>query len=167
MSLAHKEEDAPSIHSLAREARADGVEVSVAIDRVMARLTASPELLRTIVRDAVLFAATEAAKLTVRSDRSRIIQMTTATGRNGVFALANGMTAALLDMPIAGGVRLRDARRDQVAAASEFYSRQAQDMSHKGRWFALIAQSVPEGRVVGDVLTDARAAELFNEARHG
>lgn len=79
-----------------------------------------------------------------------------------VVHLASG---TLLMFPLPGGKRLADAKREEIAAAAEFYGRQASDMGAKARWLRLIAQSLPDGKVVGEVLTDERLRELQDEAR--
>lgn len=74
-------------------------------------------------------------------------------------------TGTLKMFPLPGGKRLGQATREEIVAASEFYARQAGDMSHKARWLQLVGQSVPAGRTVAEALTDERLAELQSEAR--
>lgn len=84
--------------------------------------------------------------------------------RARVVALGRGTVASLLDFPLPGGMKLRDAKRSDVVSAHEFYATQARDMDGKARWLRLIAQSVPEDRRVGDVLTADRLESLQQEA---
>lgn len=84
------------------------------------------------------------------------------TGSARVVQLAAGN---LLMFPLPGGKKLGEATRKDISAASEFYSKQAGDMGHKARWLQLIAQSVPSGKTVNDVLTDKRLRELQREAK--
>lgn len=81
-----------------------------------------------------------------------------------VVQLAAG---TLLMFPLPGGKRLAEATREEIAAAAEFYERQAGDMATKGRWLRLVAQSIPGKKTVGDVLTDQRLRDLQEEARRG
>ena len=74
-------------------------------------------------------------------------------------------TGTLRMFPLPGGKRLGEATRQEIAEAAHFYERQAGDMAHKARWLQLVAQSVPDGRSAGEVLTDQRLAELQAEAR--
>jgi hypothetical protein len=83
--------------------------------------------------------------------------------REGVVALA---TSNLLLFPLPGGQRLGEASRADVAGASDFYGKQAKDMSHKSRWLTLIAQSLGDGEKVSDKFTEERLAELKREAEH-
>lgn len=70
----------------------------------------------------------------------------------------------LLAFPLLGGRHLGEAQREEVAAAAEFYATQAGDMATKARWLQLIAQSLPKGRKVADVLTEERLRELREAA---
>lgn len=80
-----------------------------------------------------------------------------------VVSLAAG---TLLMFPLPGGKALGQATRTEIAAAAEFYGRQAADMGSKSRWLQLIAQSVPDGKTVSDVLSDKRLRELQREAQN-
>lgn len=79
-----------------------------------------------------------------------------------VVYLAKGNLAMF---PLPGGKPLGEATREEVADAAAFYSRQSADMGAKARWLSLIAQSLPAGRTVAEVLTDERLTELQAEAR--
>jgi hypothetical protein len=81
--------------------------------------------------------------------------------------LAEAISSCLLDMPLAGGKKLRDAGRAEIMAQIERYEKQAGNMAHKARWLRLVLQSLPEGKLVGKVITEKRALELFEEARNG
>lgn len=84
------------------------------------------------------------------------------SGSGRVVHLAKG---TLLMFPLPGGKPLGNANRSDLATAESFYSSQAADMGHKARWLQLIAQSVPLGKVVSDVLSDDRLRELQELAR--
>lgn len=89
------------------------------------------------------------AQVDVKAQADRVVQL--AAGTLAMF-------------PLPGGQRLGEATREEISTAAEFYGRQAADMGVKARWLRLIAQSVPDGRKVGDVLSDARLRELQMEA---
>jgi hypothetical protein len=163
---ARSADDTPTLFDLARDTlrRADG-DTTVATDRLTKRLLKDRDLLETIIRAAVAAAVETTVEHSMRSRRESIMRTTTVPGRSGVFALASGVTFALLDMPLANGVKLRAATREQVTAQAQMYDAKARDMGHKARWLELIAQAVPDGKIVGDVLTDARAAELWSEVK--
>lgn len=73
-------------------------------------------------------------------------------------------TGTLKMFPLPGGKRLGEATREEIAAAADFYARQAGDMAHKARWLQLVGQSIPAGKTAGECLTDERLAELQKEA---
>lgn len=156
-----------TIARLAREALSatDG-NVRRATDALVERMAGDANLLREVIRAAVTDAVNLRVQAAHRHNRAAILRVTTG-GRAGVEALAAGLTAAILDMPLARGVKLRDATREEVVEQAERYAAQASDMGHKARWLRLIAQAVPAGKRVGEVMTDERAAELHAEARHG
>ena len=54
-----------------------------------------------------------------------------------------------------------------IAEAEGLYRAQADDMAHKGRWLALIAQGLPADQKVSAVYDDARLRDLQKEAANG
>ena len=59
---------------------------------------------------------------------------------------------SLLDFPLPGGKRLRDATRADLEAAANFYRQQAKDMANKADWLEAIAAKVGKKKV-GSVLS--------------
>jgi len=86
---------------------------------------------------------------------------TRVTGAHRVVQLAAGN---LLTFPLPGGKKLREATRADISKAADFYASQSDDMAVKARWLRLVLQSVPDGKKVGDVLSDERLRELQREA---
>jgi hypothetical protein len=159
-------DDAPeTLAQLARAAlrKADG-NTTTATATLTRRLLRSPAVLRTVIEAAVLDAVQYRVEAAMRTDRAQILRVTT-SGRGAVVALANGISRAILDMPLANGLRLRDALREQVIEQADRYAAIAEDTGHKARWLTLIGQSMPAKKTVGQVMTDERAAELYEEAR--
>ena len=148
---------------LAREALAmNGGDTDLAVAALVERLSNDSRLLRAIVRDAVKDAIVVRVEMAMRNTRAAILKTTTG-GRGAVVALASGISRALLDMPLANGLPLRNATRAQVLEQADRYAATAKDATHKAKWLQAIAQSVPDGKRVGDVMNDERAAELFRE----
>jgi hypothetical protein len=83
----------------------------------------------------------------------------------GAFRVVQLAAGTLLMFPLPGGKKLGEATREEISAATSFYDSQAGDMAHKARWLRLVAQSVPDGKTVGEVMTDARLRELQEAAR--
>lgn len=73
----------------------------------------------------------------------------------------------LLMFPLPGGKKLGEATRSEISSAANFYEKQSGDMAVKARWLRLVAQSLPSGQTVKDVLTDKRLRELQTEAKRG
>lgn len=153
----------PTLSTLVREElrRSDDL-IAPAVEALVAMLRGNRALLATVVEAAVRDAVEYRTQHAMRTDRARIIhQVKAAQQRGNVIALANGIAASILDMPLAGGVRLRDCSRELVQREATRFGRLADDCGHKARFLARIAQSVPEGKAVGDVVSDARALELW------
>jgi len=163
MNAHAKVETEITLGSLAREALVShSGRTPDAVDAILARITNDANLLRRLIRSAVEDAIKYRVEMAMRNDRQSIIRATTGT-RGAVVALANGLSRALLDMPLANGLPLREATRAQVLAQAEGYNKTAMDATHKAKWLQAIAQSVPDGKRVGDVMDDERAAELYRE----
>ncbi len=136
--------------------------VAAAVADLVTSLQRDATMLRAVIQGAVNDAVTYRVQHEIRDRRSTIIaQHARQEQRGTVVALAAGITASLLDMPLAGGMKLRDADRDAVLDQSRRYEAISSDTGRKARWLALIGQSVPAGRTVGDVVTEERAADLW------
>lgn len=160
-----------TLSQLAREVltEADG-DTETASEALTNRLLEDRSLLQSVISQAVADAVAYRVRYSMRSERAWIVRQATRPpaapshgSKDDVIALAKGLAASLLDMPLARGVRLRDATREQVQEQADMYAAQASDMGHKARWLNLIAQAIPADSTVGDVLTDARATELWKE----
>lgn len=166
-SAAHKASAAeqPTLSLLARQALAEcGGNTEVAASVITADLMADRKLLRSVIESAIADAVAYRVEHSMRSHRATVISRATAPGKSGVIALAKGISASLLDMPLANGVKLRDASRKQVMEQAHRYAALARDTGHKARWLTLIGQSIPSDKTVGEVLSDERATELWHAA---
>lgn len=158
-----------TLAALAREEmkRVDG-NVAEARAALMKRLR-SKDLLAVIVDRAISDAVSEAIGLAKRSERVAVILGRTKRGMKPGNIRVKGVGAAyqrmLLDLPLASGRRLRDATGLEVRENADRYLVQGSTMLHTGRWLARIHQLVPADSVVGDVLTEDRAKELYDEER--
>jgi len=180
MTLAAEKHESSTIAlgALAREAleEVDG-NTEKAVSRLLYQLKNNPQLLKKIIEAAVHDAVYHRVQYNIRHNRTSIERsidrqnaaqtINRKRDKDRVVALAEVVSSTLLDMPIAGGKKLRDASRAEVVAQIERYEKQAGTMSHRARWLRLVLQSVPEGKRVGKVITEQRALELFEEARNG
>lgn len=80
-----------------------------------------------------------------------------------VAALATG---TLMMFPLMGGVRLRDATRQQVSDTAQMYADKASDMAWKSRWLGLVAAKMgdDETKKVVDIISESELNELKAEA---
>lgn len=121
------------------------------------------------VRAAVIGAAiSEAARYAVgaamRQDRRAIWHGHAPRAKTRVSALAGGLARSLMDFPLAGGLRLADATREEVAAQADLYAAARDDAARKARWLSAIASALPEGARVRDALSEDQVAALHREA---
>ena len=66
----------------------------------------------------------------------------------------------LMDFILPNGIRLGEARRDEVMAATDFYRKQASDMSYKARWLEAIADKVEGKKMVKSCLSESDLMKL-------
>ena len=157
-----------TLSAMAREALDDADnDVAKASEALKARLLTRPEVLDRIITEVVSVAVSTRVGGAMRSERRAIIlgsmRQIGGGGRDAVRALSAVVGRSILDFPLAGGVRLRDATREQVIEQAALYERFAADQAHKARWLNAIAADVPPGAVVGTAITEARAAALLEE----
>lgn len=167
-ATAQNQDDELTIPSTARHAleTASG-DVVKATEIMAARVAKDPTLYRHLMDPLVKNACYDAISQQCHRERRAIWhakQPTTEAARGRILALAGGTAATLMDFPLPGGMRLAAATRADVTAAAEFYGKQSKDMSGKAKWLQLIAQHVPAKKTVNEVMTDARLAELREEA---
>lgn len=159
----HEDEEV-SLRSIARQALRDNDgRTKEAIQTVVERLQADKRLMREVVAQAVVVAATELVNHHMHEER-RAVMVSAARARDGVMALANGIKFSILDFTLDGGVKLRDATPDQVNKSADRYESIGRDVGQKARWLRLIVKGVPQGKRVGEVVSEKRAQELFDEA---
>jgi|HigsolmetaAR206D_1030411.scaffolds.fasta_scaffold08616_2 hypothetical protein len=164
-----KPERRASLPTLAREALKDaGGDVAVAVEALIRTLTSDPAMLRSVVTEAVRTAVEVHVAASMRHDRKTITQsVRTGATRQSIEALASGMAVAMLNFPLANGLRLRDATLDDVTKQADRYEAFAADNSHKARWLRRIAAELPSGAKVGEVMTEERVRALYLETSNG
>lgn len=153
----------PSLISLAREylAEANG-DTDAAAAELGDYLTGDPVALRSVLDEALSLAASEVVTSEMRRVRNSLWQ--NPQPKTSVLSLANGIANSLLDFPLAGGIRLRDATKEQVAEQAHLYRTHGSDMIRKAGWLDAIAKRVPEGTTVGEALTESDVLDLHKKA---
>lgn len=153
-----------TLTTLAREAleERDG-NVTKAAGLLANRLSRDKKLLNIVVEEAIREVANDRARQLNMQLRRAVIR---SASRADVDALADGLAASFLDFPLSTGVRLRDADRKAVEVQVEIYRRMHVTTGHKYRWLQCIAQAIPDGKKVGDVLAESRLNELWKETQN-
>ena len=156
----------PSLYELARQelSEADN-DVRVASDRLVESITSNENLLRATIRQVVEEAARTVTGSVMRSERFAIFHAATRSpqaGRAAVAALAGGIATSLLDFPLANGIRLRDATREQVEAQAGLYSASAADANRKAAWLRAVASKMGGAAKVADALKEEDVVALLN-----
>jgi len=64
-------------------------------------------------------------------------------------------------------IPMKDAKREDLAKAIELCSTTAKDLLFKTRWFQAIRDALPDGKRVGEALTETRLGELQMETKNG
>lgn len=151
-----------------------GGDIERAADALMEYAASHPKFMRAHADDLVRRALGDMMRESVRTTRATIwnsasyAPQTPEQQRRRFMAQARATSMTLMDFPLPGGKPLRDAMRDEVKTAAEFYETTARDHASKGRWLRLVAAAVPTDRTVGDVLTVERLGSLQQEAQaHG
>lgn len=119
-------------------------------------------LLKELVAEVVLRAVRYSVAHVSKTQRAAIVDPS--HGKAQVTALARGLAGAFLDWPLPGGKRLADANRSEVMEGSRDYELKGTTMLQRSRWLRLVAQTIPEDKVAGDVLTNERLTELWQES---
>lgn len=87
--------------------------------------------------------------------------------KTGIIAMAQSNARDLMNFELWGGKRLGDATGQEVRQSANNFYAQSFNMSMKGRWLALVAQKVPEDKIVGKTLTSEDLETLRLEAERG
>lgn len=135
---------------------------------LIARFENERWLLQAVAEEAINYAVEQSVQKAHRNERAAIVKMFQSPTSKLDFAsvtrsLANTHKRMFLDFPLAGGLRLRDATREDVEKQAAFYGTQGRDMLHKSRWLGRIAACVKPGQVVGKAVSEAKAVKLFEE----
>jgi hypothetical protein len=163
-AVAEKIEATASIYDLALEClEAEGGDVREAAKRLGVRLMEDEHLRASVLEDLVQIAVSRAVD-SKTSDARRRIWRQSADGPAQVVALANGIFNSLYDFPLAGGVKLGDATKDQVLAQANAYGTVIADIQVKRRFMQAIAGKLKVGDRVRDVMTEDQLRSLKSEA---
>ena len=116
-----------TLYSIARECLDEvGGNVSKAVDRFVATLRERPHLMKELAAEIVLTVAKAATERAHQAARKAVVDPR--HGKRQAETLAKVINDALLDFPLAGGIKLRDATRLEVEDQARHYEKQGATM---------------------------------------
>ena len=134
-------------------------DLSAATDKMEARVRQDDFLFRSLMSPLVRQACYDALRSQVRKDRAKIWTAPNYTqGGNGQRLEALATTLLDFRLPHAS-IALRDAKREDVEAAAQWYESSASNMAHKARWLRAVAEKIGKAKV-GNKLTAEQLADL-------
>lgn len=164
-----------TLSALAREALAefDG-DVQLAKQKLVGRLENERWLLQAVADEAIDEAVNTFVQSAHRGERTAIVlyykrakleaPKSKMDFSSVTKALSNTHKRMFLDFPLAKGLKLRDATKEQVQAQVQVYASQGETLLHRARWLERIAKIVKPGQLVGKSIDEAKVAKLYEES---
>lgn len=162
--------EAPTLRQLARTYLDEcGHDVACARKKLRDDIDGSDTLKASIVDEAIYLAVQQALTSANTKNRSAVWGMPDATEQAGkargqVVALASGVVNSLYDFPLINGVKLGDAKRDEIQRQADAYGSVISDISTKRKFLLAVAAKLAPGRTVRQELTEDALAALKREA---
>jgi hypothetical protein len=132
------------------------------------RLETDHRVLAAIADAAISEAVRSVVGSSMRTDRAAIIKGVATKPKLDFNAVTKSLEDThrrmLLDFPLAGGVRLRDATREEVLAQADLYRKTETDARRKSTWLESVAKRLKPRQVVGKVMSEDKVVTLFVEA---
>ena len=125
-------------------------------------------LLSLVAEQAIAEAVRNYVSLAHRRERSAIITSIAPRKLNiaaAVDDLKETHRRMILDFPLAGGVKLREATKEQVVSQAEMYRKTEKNAARNRIWLEKIANVLKPGQIVGNFITEAKATKLFEESK--
>ena len=119
-----------------------------------------------LIRDACY----DAIRAVFRVDRKRIwttVDHSTDSPGSSSKRVEHLASSNLMMFPLPGGKRLKDANREDLLFASEFYMKQGHDMLTKARWLTLVSQHMTGKKRVSDVMDEKKLIDLKDKSVEG
>ncbi len=181
VNVSAKQKQIITLHDIVAEVMEEAKgDTNAATLALMTKARTNPELYRELTEDYLLQACHAVIRLYVTQHlRPRAWEggaeiAPAATGvhkqsdqRGGrLLALARVHAAGLLSfhLPINNQPMLKDATREKVREAAEYYLRLAADFAPKGKFLSLVADKLPEGKTVAEVFSEKQLQALQKKA---
>ena len=162
-----KTEEFPTLYTLARETlRAVDNDADQAEELLYERISSDANLLRALVQHAVKMSVNVSVACVLGNQRAAAYASVAnlERARAGAKALAGVISSSILDTPLRDGLLLRNATQYEVNDYADMLEKKSNTMAHRARFLRAVAKAVPAGKRVGDVLTEAKASQLFTKA---
>ncbi len=151
----------PNVHQIAKEClTAANGDVQLATMHMVQRCQSDDALREAVISTLLRQACYQAVTAVNRAERKTIWQQSEQVARANAARVGILAQSNLLAFPLPGGMMLADATRDDVEAAAYGFRDQADDMHAKAAWLFAVKEEVPDGKLVRDVLSEARLQEL-------
>lgn len=158
-----KETPIERLHKIATECARQGANNEEACDMLAAEVAADPNLREVLLSPWEPHAIRALIGEKRRRDRSVIwSRPAAADARVGLLRRAS-VRMSLLDFPLPDGTRLGNADAEALAGGIATYTAQASDMAAKAKWLDLIRAQLPEGKTVGEAMTEQDLERLRGE----
>lgn len=160
------------VFKMAREAVDAYTEWNAATDVVMAEFDKNPQAFRSLVQRSVEQLVRRACVAASSQSRQKIVAAASASAptpvltkkhRGGVERILAYASIALMDYPISGGTKLGDATKADIVTHAERQIKSAKENLHRGSWQLAVANRLPDGKRVRDVMTEADLKTLWDE----
>lgn len=97
-------------------------------------------------------------------DDDELLTASSSDNADDLYAMVASDLRSLMEYPLAGGLRLKDATRDDLLRNAQKMFMQANEMMIRGRWLHLIAERMRGDAKVADVLSDDDLTGLLERA---
>ena len=156
----------PTFAELARDSLEEcGNDSAAAKTHLYQRLMKNNNLLSALVSDVILRAASSSVSSAVGAQRAKTLAPIISNQGRLVQALARGIKASVLDMPITGGKALRYATGAEVLDMVERYRAISYTSTWRADWLEQVANSTTPGRMVGECICEEEALRMFESAK--
>lgn len=129
-----------------------------------------PNLKDALITPLIRGACYDAIRAVFRVDRKRIwttVDHSTDSPGSSSRRVEHLASSNLMMFPLPGGKRLKDATREDLLFASDFYTKQGRDMLTKARWLTLVSQHMTGKKRVSDVMDEKKLIDLKDKSVEG
>ena len=165
-------EESPTLRQLARAAldKFNG-KIDPAVSYLRSQIINDPVLLESVLLEAIEVAVEDCVRAEHRHDRETIVKV--AWDRSILVDSSKRMAArvladvryTLLNFPLDGGLKLKDATKDQIQRTADRYQGTATDADFKFRFLAAVAKPMKVGQKAIDVYDDDKLQAVWNKVK--